>query len=86
MPDMDGLALQQALSDRGVSLPIIFLTGQGDIPMTVRAMKGGAIDFLEKPASDVQILERVHAAMAHDGKTPARSTAESGTGKSASSA
>jgi two-component system response regulator FixJ len=68
MPDMDGLALQQALSNRGVVLPIIFLTGQGDIPKTVQAMKGGAIDFLEKPASDVQILERVHAAMAHEAK------------------
>lgn len=66
MPGMDGLALQQTLSGRGVRLPIIFLTGQGDIPKTVQAMKGGAVDFLEKPASDAQILGRVHAALAHE--------------------
>ena len=68
MPGMDGLALQQALSERGVRLPVIFLTGQGDIPKTVQAMKGGAVDFLEKPASDAEILGRVQAAMAHEAK------------------
>jgi len=68
MPDMDGLALQQALAARGVRLPIIFLTGQGDIPKAVQAVKGGAVDFLEKPASDAEILGRIHAAMAHEAK------------------
>jgi two-component system response regulator FixJ len=68
MPDMDGLALQQALAARGVRLPIIFLTGQGDIPKAVQAVKGGAVDFLEKPAGDAEILGRVRAAMAHEDK------------------
>jgi two-component system, LuxR family, response regulator FixJ len=68
MPDMDGLALQQALSERGIHLPIIFLTGQGNIPKVVQAVKGGAVDFLEKPASDSEILLRVRAAMAHEAK------------------
>ena len=53
LPDMDGLALQQALAARDIRLPIIFLTGQGDIPKTVQAMQDGAVDFLEKPANDV---------------------------------
>jgi FixJ family two-component response regulator len=68
MPEMDGLALQQALSERGIHLPIIFLTGQGNIPKVVQAVKGGAVDFLEKPASDSEILLRVRAAMAHEAK------------------
>jgi two-component system response regulator FixJ len=68
MPDMDGLDLQQALSARGVRLPIIFLTGQGDIPKVVKAVKGGALAFLEKPASDAEILECVRAAMAQEAK------------------
>jgi two-component system response regulator FixJ len=65
MPDMDGLALQQTLADRGISIPVIFLTGQGSIPRAVRALKGGAVDFLEKPPSAVELLDRVHTAMAH---------------------
>jgi two-component system, LuxR family, response regulator FixJ len=68
LPDMDGLALQQALSERGIHLPIIFLTGQGNIPKVVQAVKGGAVDFLEKPASDSEILLRVRVAMAHEAK------------------
>ena len=68
LPDMDGLALQQALSERGIHLPIIFLTGQGNIPKVVQAVKGGAVDFLEKPASDSEILLRVRAAMAYEAK------------------
>jgi two-component system response regulator FixJ len=68
LPDMDGLALQQALAERDIRLPIIFLTGQGDIPKVVQAVKGGAADFLEKPASDSEILLRVRAAMAIEAK------------------
>src|SRR5688500_1556780 len=49
MPDLNGLDLQEALAAKGASLPIIFLTGRGDIPMSVRAMKHGAVDFLTKP-------------------------------------
>lgn len=63
MPDMDGLALQQKLAARGVHLPIVFLTGQGDIPKAIQAVKAGAVDFLEKPASDEEILRRIRAAM-----------------------
>jgi two-component system response regulator FixJ len=63
MPEMDGLALQQALLARGAQLPVIFLTGQGDIPKAVQAVKKGAVDFLEKPALDAEILERIRAAM-----------------------
>ena len=51
MPGIDGLQLQSKLAEAGVSLPVVFLTGQGDIPMTVRALKGGAVDFLTKPVS-----------------------------------
>ena len=72
MPEMDGLALQKVLATRRVRLPIIFLTGQGDITKTVQAMKGGAVDFLEKPADDTEILVRVHAAMAHEAKRRAK--------------
>jgi len=68
LPDMDGLALQQALAARDIRLPIIFLTGQGDIPKTVQAMQDGAVDFLEKPSNDVEILGCVHAAMAYEAK------------------
>ncbi len=49
MPGMDGLELQRALRERGVLLPVVFLTGSGDIPMAVVAMRDGAVDFLEKP-------------------------------------
>lgn len=49
MPGMDGLEVQQALHENGVSLPVIIMTGHGDVPLSVRAMKAGAIDFIEKP-------------------------------------
>ena len=49
MPGMDGLEVQQALRDRGVPLPVIIMTGHGDVPLSVRAMKAGAVDFIEKP-------------------------------------
>jgi two-component system response regulator FixJ len=49
MPGMDGLEVQQALRDHGVAMPVIIMTGHGDVPLSVRAMKAGAIDFIEKP-------------------------------------
>jgi FixJ family two-component response regulator len=63
MPAMDGFQLQAELLRRGALLPIIFLTGHGDIPMSVRAIKGGAVDFLTKPVTGALLLERVHAAL-----------------------
>ena len=56
MPGLDGLALQEALASRGVELPTLFLTGHGDVPQSVRAMKGGAVDFLTKPVDDAVFL------------------------------
>jgi FixJ family two-component response regulator len=54
MPGLNGLELQQALATKGDAVPIIFLTGQGDIPTSVQAMKGGALDFLTKPVNEIQ--------------------------------
>jgi FixJ family two-component response regulator len=59
MPDLDGLMLQQALAARGVELPVIFLTGRGDIPMTVCAMKAGAVDVLTKPVNADALLAAI---------------------------
>ena len=63
MPGMDGLQLQDVLSTRGVLLPIVVMTGHGDVPMAVRAMKAGAVDFLEKPFEDTQLLDAVNRAL-----------------------
>ena len=63
MPGLDGLQLQQALIAKGSEIPIIFLTGRGDIPMSVRAMKRGAVDFLTKPVDDEDLLEAVRDAI-----------------------
>lgn len=59
MPDLDGLALHEALTASGSRRPIIFLTGKGDIPTSVRAMRAGAIDFLTKPVNDVELLAAI---------------------------
>jgi FixJ family two-component response regulator len=66
LPGMSGLAFQQELSKAGVALPIIFITGHGDVPMTVRAMKAGAVEFLTKPFDDQVLLDAVHAALERD--------------------
>lgn len=66
MPEMSGLEVQQALQRLGPSLPVIFLTGYGDVPTTVRAIKGGAIDFLEKPVTPDTLVDRVRHALAED--------------------
>jgi FixJ family two-component response regulator len=68
MPLMSGLELQQLLNIRGAIIPVIFITGHGDIPMTVRAMKGGAADFLTKPFRDQELLDAVVAAIERDRK------------------
>jgi FixJ family two-component response regulator len=66
LPGMSGLAFQQELAKAGVSLPVIFITGHGDVPMTVRAMKAGAVEFLTKPFDDQVLLDAVHAALERD--------------------
>lgn len=63
MPGLDGMELQQRLNDGGNPLPVIFLTGHGDIPMSVRAIKSGAVDFLTKPVHDEKLLAAVRTAM-----------------------
>jgi FixJ family two-component response regulator len=68
MPEMSGLDLQSALARTRNPLPILFLTGHGDIPSTVRAMRGGAEDFLEKRASKEKLLDAVNRALARDAR------------------
>lgn len=63
MPQLGGLEFQKRLGDRGDDLPIIFITGHGDIPMSVRAMKAGAIDFLPKPYRDQDLLDAIAIAL-----------------------
>jgi FixJ family two-component response regulator len=65
MPGLTGLALQEALGERKLRLPIIFITGHGDIPMAVEAVKKGAYDFIEKPFDDYQLLCQVLNALDH---------------------
>ncbi len=69
MPGLDGLALQQVLTAAGNQRPIIFLTGKGDIPTSVRAMKAGAIDFLTKPVRGKDLLDAIARAEGVDAKT-----------------
>lgn len=66
LPDMSGLEFQAQLTQMGVRLPVIMMTGYGDIPMTVRAMKRGAMDFLSKPFRDQDMLDAVMAAIERD--------------------
>jgi len=66
MPEMDGLELQERMDHQGEHPPIIFVSGHGDVPTCVRAMKGGAVDFLEKPVDDDALLERIRQALARD--------------------
>jgi FixJ family two-component response regulator len=66
LPGLDGLELQQALSAADCARPIVFITGRGDIPTTVRAMKGGALDFLTKPVNDGDLLAAVRNAIEID--------------------
>lgn len=66
MPDMSGLELQDALVTRDVRLPIIFVSGHGDVAASVRAMKAGAFDFVEKPYNGQEMLDRIHRALQWD--------------------
>jgi len=66
LPGKSGLDFQHELNESDVRLPIIFLTGHGDIPMSVRAMKAGAVEFLTKPFREQDLLDAVHAALARD--------------------
>lgn len=63
MPGMSGLELQAELKRREISLPIIFITGHGDIPMAVEAMRQGAVDFIRKPFRDQELLDRINEAL-----------------------
>ncbi|WP_160287099.1 response regulator transcription factor [Pseudomonas knackmussii] len=63
MPETSGFQLQAMLNERGAALPIIFVSAHGDIPMSVQAMKNGALDFVEKPYNPQQMLERIQAAL-----------------------
>lgn len=65
MPGMDGLSLQEKLNEHGLELPIIFISGHGGVPDAVRAMKGGAVDFLTKPFEDFELLNAIRHALTH---------------------
>jgi FixJ family two-component response regulator len=66
LPGINGLDFQRQLGDAGVRIPIIFITGHGDIPMTVKAMKSGAVEFLTKPFRDQDLLDAIHQALDRD--------------------
>jgi FixJ family two-component response regulator len=76
MPGLSGLDLQHALAERDVRLPVIFITGHGDIPMSVHAMKAGAADFLTKPFNATDLLAAVHQAVARHGEALRAQAAE----------
>jgi len=67
MPELDGLEVQRMLAERGVTMPVVIMTGHGDIAIAVRAMKAGAVDFLEKPFEKATLLGAVEAAFARLG-------------------
>jgi len=73
MPDMDGIELQQTLARRGIGLPVIIMTGHGDVPLAVKAMKAGAIDFLEKPFEEENLLASIRIALAKNTSKHAKS-------------
>src|SRR5882672_76464 len=66
LPGVNGLDFQHELADAGIRIPIIFITGHGDIPMTVKAMKSGAVEFLTKPFRDQDLLDAIHQALDRD--------------------
>jgi FixJ family two-component response regulator len=66
LPGVNGLDLQRELADAGIRMPIIFITGYGDIPMTVKAMKSGAVEFLTKPFKDQDLLDAIYQALDRD--------------------
>jgi len=68
MPGTSGLALQEILAAKGVNIPIIFITGHGDVSTAVRALKAHAFDFIEKPFNDQDLLDRIHEAIERDAR------------------
>ena len=66
MPGLSGLELQQRLNDQHAGIPVIFITGHGDVPMAVTAMKSGAADFIQKPFRDQDLIDRINKALARD--------------------
>src|SRR5229473_1716808 len=66
LPGINGLDFQHQLVDAGILIPVIFITGHGDIPMTVKAMKSGAVEFLTKPFRDQDLLDAIHQALDRD--------------------
>jgi FixJ family two-component response regulator len=66
MPRMSGLEVQEELNRRSIALPVIFITGHGDVPMAVAAMRAGALDFIQKPFNDNELIRRVQNALAED--------------------
>jgi two-component system, LuxR family, response regulator FixJ len=69
MPGMSGLELQQQLNLRGATLPVIFITGHGDVPMAVEAMQHGAFDFLQKPFRDQDLIDRIQRGLERDARS-----------------
>ncbi|MDX6444767.1 MAG: hypothetical protein QOH71_1841 [Blastocatellia bacterium] len=69
LPGISGLDFQHELADAGIQIPIIFITGHGDIPMTVKAMKSGAVEFLTKPFRDQDLLDAIYQALDRDRAT-----------------
>jgi FixJ family two-component response regulator len=76
MPGLSGLELQERLNEQRAGIPIVFITGHGDVPMAVSAMKSGAIDFVQKPFRDQDLLDRIHKALAQDREQRERHTEE----------
>ena len=66
MPEVSGLELQERLVEYGANIPVILITGYGDVPMAVRAMRNGALDFIEKPFSDQHLIDRIQEAIERD--------------------
>ncbi len=77
MPGMDGLSLQEALRKKGCQIPVIFISGAGSIPASVKAVQQGAVDFLEKPLSTATLISRIEKAVAEDRRQREREMAES---------
>jgi FixJ family two-component response regulator len=78
LPGQSGLELQDHLARAKVEVPIIFITGHGDVPMSVRAMKAGAMEFLQKPFRDQELLDAINAAIARDRESRARQRESAG--------
>ncbi len=77
MPGMGGLDLQEQLAKKGIRLPVIILTGHADVPLAVRALKGGAIDLIEKPFNSQVLLDRIQQAIQQDAERQRQSAEES---------